>query len=64
MKKRPFSYGKIVAIGSGFFALTLVWTVYNTYMPLILGEFIESRAIRGSIMGLDNLLAVVLIPLI
>ena len=33
-------------------------------MPLILGEFIESRAIRGSIMGLDNLLAVVLIPLI
>lgn len=62
--KPPFSYGKILAIGSGFFALTLVWTVYNTYMPLILGEFIESRAIRGSIMGLDNLLAVVLIPLI
>lgn len=62
--KRPFSYGKILAIGSGFFALTLVWTVYNTYMPLILGQFIESRAIRGSIMGLDNLLAVVLIPLI
>lgn len=64
MNKSSFSYGKIFAIGSGFFALTLVWTVYNTYMPLILGEFIESRAVRGSIMGLDNLLAVALIPVI
>lgn len=64
MSKGAFSYGKIFAIGSGFFALTLVWTVYNTYMPLILGEFIESRAVRGAIMGLDNLMAVVLIPVI
>lgn len=59
-----FSYGKILAIGSGFFALTLVWTLYNAFMPLILGEYINSRAIRGSIMGLDNLLAVILIPVI
>ncbi|MBU9714720.1 MFS transporter [Evansella tamaricis] len=61
---KPFSYGKIFVIGSGFFALTLIWTFYNAYMPLILGDFIESRAIRGAIMGLDNLLAVVLIPII
>ncbi|GAA0368441.1 MFS transporter [Bacillus horti] len=59
-----FSYGKILVIGSGFFALMLVWTVYNTYMPLILGEFISSSAIRGAIMGLDNLLAILLIPVI
>lgn len=55
---------KIAAIGSGFFGLTLVWSVYNTYMPLLLGNFIESKALRGGIMGLDNLLAVVLIPVI
>ncbi|MGJ9383678.1 MFS transporter [Salipaludibacillus sp. CF4.18] len=61
---KPFSYGKIFAIGSGFFALTLVWTFYNAYMPLLLGDYIESRAIRGGIMGLDNLLAVILIPFI
>ncbi|ADU28932.1 MFS transporter [Evansella cellulosilytica] len=60
----PFSYGKIFAIGSGFFALMLIWTFYNAYMPLILGDYIESRAIRGAIMGLDNLLAVLLIPII
>lgn len=63
-RTNAFSYGKILAIGSGFFALTLVWTVYNTYMPLLLGDFIESRAIRGGIMGLDNLMAVILIPVI
>ncbi len=63
-KENEFSYGKILAIGSGFLALTLVWTVYNTYMPLLLGDFIESRAIRGGIMGLDNLMAVILIPVI
>ncbi|MCT8138481.1 MFS transporter [Anaerobacillus sp. CMMVII] len=61
---KPFSYGKIFVIGSGFFALMLIWTFYNAYMPLILGEYIESRAIRGAIMGLDNLLAVLLIPVI
>ncbi len=61
---KPFSYGKIFVIGSGFFALTLIWTFYNAYMPLILGDYIESRAIRGAIMGLDNLLAVLLIPII
>lgn len=64
MNSKPFSYGKILAIGSGFLALTLVWTLYNTYMPLILGDFIESRFLRGAIMGLDNLLAVILIPVI
>lgn len=61
---RPFSYKKIFVIGTGFFALMLIWTFYNAYMPLILGDYIESRAIRGAIMGLDNLLAVLLIPLI
>src|SRR3954469_2177976 len=42
----------------------LVWTFYNAYMPLILGDYIESKAVRGAIMGLDNLLAVLLIPII
>ncbi|UJW56163.1 MFS transporter [Bacillus sp. A116_S68] len=64
MGTNRISYGKIAVIGCGFFALTLIWTFYNAYMPLILGDFIESRAIRGGIMGLDNVLAVLLIPII
>lgn len=64
MESKSFSYKKIFVIGGGFFALTLIWTFYNAYMPLILGDYIQSRAIRGAIMGLDNLLAVILIPII
>ena len=63
-ERGSFSYLKIVAIGSGFFGLTLVWSVYNTYMPLLLGDFLGSRSLRGAVMGLDNALAVVLLPLI
>lgn len=63
-KNGGFSYSKIFVIGSGFFALTLVWTVYNAYMPILLAEFINQSWLRGAIMGLDNLLAVLLIPII
>lgn len=61
---KPFFYLTIVAIGSGFFGLTLVWSIYNLYMPLLLGDFVESRSLRGAVMGLDNALAVVLLPVV
>jgi len=57
-------YPKMAAIGAGFFGVTLVWAVYNTYMPLLLGTFLESRALRGAFMGLDNALAILLLPLV
>ncbi|TDQ42875.1 MFS transporter [Aureibacillus halotolerans] len=55
---------KITTIGTGFLAMMLVWTFYNAYMPLVLSEYIDSSALRGGIMGLDNLIAVFLIPVI
>lgn len=60
----PFSYLTIAAIGGGFFGLTAVWALYNTYMPLLLGAHIESRALRGAVMGLDNAFALLLIPIV
>jgi MFS family permease len=61
---RPATTRKLLGIGSGFFAVTLAWSVYNAYMPLLLGNFIDSRALRGAIMGIDNLMALLLIPLV
>jgi len=55
---------KVAAIGVGFGALTVAWSVYNAYMPLLLLRFIDSAALRGAIMGLDNLLALLLIPVV
>lgn len=55
---------KVAAIGAGFFGITLVWSVYNAYLPLLLARFVDSAALRGAVMGLDNLLALLLIPVV
>lgn len=55
---------RVIGIAAGSFALAATWSLYNVHMPLLLGEFIESRALRGAIMGLDNVLALLLIPVV
>jgi len=55
---------RLLAIGTGSLALAAIWGLYNVFMPLLLGTFIESRALRGAIMGLDNVIAIVLIPVV
>ena len=55
---------RLLAIGSGSLALAAIWGLYNVFMPLLLGEFIDSRALRGAIMGLDNVIAIALIPVV
>ncbi|MCL6459242.1 MAG: MFS transporter [Gorillibacterium sp.] len=61
---KPFSYPRIFIVGLGFFSISVVWQLYNSFMPLMLGDFIESKALRGSIMGLDNLANIFLIPFV
>jgi len=55
---------RLLGIATGSFALAAVWSLYNVFMPLLLGEYIESRALRGAIMGLDNVIAIALIPVV
>ena len=55
---------RLLAIGTGSLALAAIWGLYNVFMPLLLGTFIESRALRGAIMGLDNVIAIVFIPVV
>ena len=50
-------------IGLGFFTMGLMDPLYDTYLPIFLSRFIESKALIGSIMTLDNLLAILLIPI-
>lgn len=61
---QEFSYGRIFIIGLGFFIISISWSLYNAFMPLMLGEFIESKATRGAIMGVDNLANLFLLPII
>lgn len=57
-------FKKTFLIGLGFFGVTLVWTLYNSFVPVILEKFIASGTIIGLIMTLDNILAVTVQPII
>ncbi|MDR3138084.1 MAG: MFS transporter [Treponema sp.] len=60
---RPF-LGTTFLIGFGFFTMGLMDPLYDTYVPLFLRRYIDSNALVGGIMTLDNLLQLCLIPLI
>lgn len=64
VNSKNFSYGKIWWIGFGFFGVQLVFTTYNAFLPLMYREFFESRALVGLLMGTDNLIGLLLIPII
>lgn len=51
-------------IGFGFFTMGLMDPLYDTYVPMFLEKFIQSKGIIGSIMTFDNILAIFLIPIV
>lgn len=51
-------------IGLGFFGISLVWPIYNQYMPLLYAKYLESKVTIGVLMTLDNWLALTLTPLV
>lgn len=55
---------KTVFIGCGFLILSLVWAMYNAYVPLILDTFLNKTFLIGIIMSIDNIFAVIFQPLI
>lgn len=67
MTEKPdnsFSYAKIWWIGFGFLGVQLAFTTYNAFLPLMYREFFDSRAIIGLLMGTDNLIGLLLIPVV
>ena len=54
---------KTFLIGLGFFSSSLLWSVYNSFVPLILRGFISSTTLIGSIMTIDNIFGVIFQPL-
>ena len=51
-------------IGFGFFTMGLMDPLYDTYVPIFLGKYIPSMGVVGSVMTLDNIFALFLIPLV
>ena len=71
-KKLKLNYKNTFFIGLAFFAILMLWQVYNTYCPLILKDLLEESFdgdadrltyIIGIIMAMDNLVALVIMPI-
>ena len=70
-EKKQFSWITIFLIGLGFFTTGISWSLFNSYVPIFLQEsivialpgFVFVTALAGFIMGLDNLIAIILNPI-
>lgn len=49
-------------IGLGFFTMGLMDPLYDAFVPIFLRDYLESKQLIGTVMTLDNLLALFLIP--
>lgn len=58
-----FKYRRIFLLGFGFFGISIIWSLYNAYIPIFLQDtFKMSRTVTGFVMTIDNLFAVLLLP--
>jgi maltose/moltooligosaccharide transporter len=58
-----FKYGKIFLLGFGFFGVSVIWSVYNAFVPLFLAnKFHFAPWLIGLFMTFDNLAALFIQP--
>lgn len=57
------NYGKTFLLGFGFFGVSVIWGVYNAFVPIFLADkFGLSPAFIGFFMTLDNIAALFIQP--
>ncbi|MEW5869224.1 MAG: SLC45 family MFS transporter [Chloroflexota bacterium] len=62
-KKIRLNYGKTFLLGFGFFGVSVIWGVYNAFVPLFLAnKFGLAPALIGFFMTLDNIAALLIQP--
>lgn len=63
MEKEKLSAGRTFLLGFGFFGVSIIWALYNAYVPIFLKDtFHLSSSLIGLVMVIDNILAIVLLP--
>ena len=62
-KKLEFSQRKTFLLGFGFLGVSMIWAMYNAYLPVFLREtFNLPFSVVGAIMTIDNVFAILLLP--
>lgn len=59
-----FSFRRIWWLGTGILGVQLAFAAYNAFLPLLYRGFIDSTTVIGLLMGTDNLVGLLLIPVI
>jgi Na+/melibiose symporter-like transporter len=58
-----FSWPRTFLLGFGFLGVSIIWSLYNAYIPVLLKDrFGLSSTAIGSVMTIDNIFAIVLLP--
>jgi len=55
-------YTKTFLIGLGFFGVSIIWSIYNSYIPVFLKEMGLATWAAGAVMTIDNIMAITLQP--
>lgn len=55
-------YKKTLWLGFGFFGISLIWSIYNSYMPIFLREYSLPLWLVGLVMTFDNIAGVTIQP--
>jgi len=62
-KKQAFSVSKTFLLGFGFLGVSVIWSLYNAYVPIFLKSTFGLRSsVIGTIMTIDNIFAILLLP--
>ena len=62
---KKLNWKNTLMIGFGFLASSLAWSLYNSFVPVLLEErFIQSTALIGLIMTIDNFFGIIFQPLV
>ncbi len=63
MSSARLNYGKTFLLGFGFFGVSVIWGVYNAFVPIFLADkFDLSPVLIGFFMTLDNIAALFIQP--
>ena len=58
-----FNFGRTFLLGLGFFGVSVIWSVYNAFVPIFLADrFLVAAGFIGFFMTLDNIAALLVQP--
>jgi len=57
-------YKRTLILGFGFFGISIIWSVYNSFVPVFLRQYALPWWLVGFVMTFDNILGITMLPYI